>query len=88
MSKMADYDRDFYSRNFARLLNRALKQGDGDPVRALDWLDHRYKWFWKILFGRHKAEMADAYMDVREHIVKRIEESSRVREQGRKGESE
>ena len=73
---MVDYNRDIYSQNFARLLNRALKIGGGDAVKALEWLDRKYKPFWNILFSKHKAEMSDAYMDVREHIVKRIQEQN------------
>lgn len=84
------YDREIYQRNFARLLNRALKNGGGDPIQALEWLDRKQKPLWKALFGRHRAEMSDAYMDVREHLVKRIEESEGAEEQssenrGRKG---
>ncbi len=80
------YDRDVYSRNFARLLNRALKKGQGDASRALEWLDHNYKPFWHFLFGKHKAEMSDAYMDVREHIVKRIKQGAGAEELGSEGE--
>lgn len=76
-----EYDREVYQRSFARLLNRALKAGEGDPSRALEWLDRKNKPLWTAIFGRHRAEMSDAYMDVREHILKRIEE----REQGGKG---
>ncbi len=72
---MSGYDRDLYSQTFARLLNRALKKGGGDAAKALEWLDRNYKPFWHVLFGKHKAEMSDAYMDVREHIVKRMKES-------------
>ena len=68
------YDHDFYSRNFARLLNRAMNKGAGDATKALEWLDRKYKPFWNILLSKHKAEMSDAYMDVREHIVKRIKD--------------
>ncbi len=71
---MSGYDREIYQRNFARLLNRALKVGGGDAAKALEWLDHKYKPLWTVLFSRHRAEMSDAYMDVREHIVKRIKE--------------
>jgi len=79
------YDHDLYSRNFARLLNRALKIGGGDASKALEWLDRKYKPLWTMLFSRHRAEMSDAYLDVREHIMKRIKESSGVGEQGRGG---
>ncbi|MCL5428751.1 MAG: hypothetical protein M1347_02955 [Chloroflexi bacterium] len=71
---MAEYDHDVYSRNFARLLNRALKKGGGDAASALEWLDRHYKPVWAFVFNRHRAELADAYMDVREHIVKRIKD--------------
>jgi hypothetical protein len=83
---MARYDRELYSRNFARLLNRALKIGGGDAVKALEWLDRKYKPLWAVLFSKHRAEMSDAYMDVREHIVKRMKESSGAGELGSGGE--
>lgn len=69
---MPAYDKDVYSRSFARLLNKALKKGGGDPAQALHWLDTRYKPLFAMLFSRHKLERTDAYMDVREHIVKRL----------------
>lgn len=81
-----DYDREVYQRNFARLLNRALKVSGGDAAKALEWLDRKYKPLWTVLFSRHRAEVSDAYMDVREHIVKRIEESRDAEKQGRGGE--
>jgi hypothetical protein len=71
---MSTYDCEIYQRNFARLLNRALKKGNGDAAKALEWLDRKYMPIWKVLFSRHRAEMSDAYMDVREHIVKRIKD--------------
>lgn len=70
---MPAYDRDLYSSKFARLLNQAMQKGQGDPHRALAWLDQKYKVLFALLFTRHKMETSDAYMDVREHIVKRIE---------------
>ena len=70
---MPAYDKEIYSRNFARLLNRAMKRGGGDPRQALLWLDKKYKPLLALLFTRHRLEMSDAYMDVREHIRKRIE---------------
>ncbi len=70
---MAPYDREIYSQQFARLLNRALQKGKGDPRLALQWLDKKYKLLFSLVFTRHKLEISDAYMDVREHIVKRIE---------------
>ncbi|MEX1247675.1 MAG: hypothetical protein WEA61_04280 [Anaerolineales bacterium] len=63
-----------YSRNFARLLNRALKIGGGDARLALEWLNKRYRLFPILLFSRHRPEISDAYMDVRDHILKRIKE--------------
>lgn len=69
----AAYDQNIYSRQFARLLNHALKQGEGDAERALHWLEQRYRLVLTILMTRYKAETADAYMDVREHLVNRIE---------------
>lgn len=70
---MPAYDRDVYSRSFARLLNKALKKGSGDPTQALAWLDTKYKPLFALFLSRHKLERTDAYLDVREHIVKRIE---------------
>ena len=70
---MRPYSHDIYSQQFARLLNRALQNGKGDPKLALEWLDRKYKLVFSLMFSRHKLEMSDAYMDVREHIVKRIE---------------
>lgn len=73
---MPAYDKDVYSRHFARLLNKALKKGGGDPAQALAWLDTRYKPLFAMLFSRHKLEMTDAYMDAREHIIKRIQSAA------------
>jgi len=70
---MPNYDHDAYSRKFARLINRAMKRGEGDPSKALDWLDKRYKPFFALLFTQQRLETTDAYLDVREHILKRIE---------------
>lgn len=70
---MPTYDHEIYSRKFARLLNTALKKGGGDPKEALAWLDRKYKPLFALLFTRSKLETTDAYMDVREHIRKRIE---------------
>lgn len=72
---MPAYDKEIYSQKFARLLNRAMKQGDGDPQKALHWLDKKYKPLFALFFTRHKLETSDAYMDVREHVVNRIEAS-------------
>lgn len=73
---MPVYDREFYSRRFARLLDQAMQKGEGDPHKALAWLDKRYKPLLVLMFTRHRLETSDAYMDVREHIVKRIENDS------------
>ncbi len=70
---MNSYNHDIYSTTFARLLNKAMMRGAGDPRRALDWLDKRYKAIFAFLFTRHRLEKVDAYLDVREHILKRIE---------------
>ena len=70
--QMTTYDRDFYSRSFARLINKALKKGNGDPEKALYWLEKRYNPLLALLFSRHRMELADAYLDAREHISKRI----------------
>ena len=69
---MPSYDKDVYSRNFARLLNKAMKKGASDPAQALHWLETKYNPFLAMLFTRHRLEMSDAYMDVREHITKRV----------------
>jgi hypothetical protein len=69
---MPAYDKEIYSQKFARLLNRAMKKGGGDPQKALQWLDKQYKPIFALIFTRHKLETSDAYMDVREHIVNRI----------------
>lgn len=70
---MTSYNRDVYSRTFARLLNKAMKRGKGDPEKALAWLDRHYKPLIALLFTRHRLESTDAYMDVREHVLKRIQ---------------
>lgn len=70
------YDREVYSRHFARLLNRALKKGNGDADQALIWLEKKYRPVLAVLLSRHRLEVSDAYMDVREHILKRIEGSA------------
>jgi hypothetical protein len=70
---MPTYDKEIYSQKFARLLNRAMKKGGSDPQKALQWLDNKYKPIFALIFTRHKLETSDAYMDVREHIVNRIE---------------
>lgn len=73
---MPIYDKEIYSQKFARLLNRAMKRGGGDPQKALQWLDKQYKPLFALLFTRHKLETSDAYMDVREHIVERIKDKA------------
>ncbi len=72
-----EYNREVYGRHFARLLNQALKKGGGDAHSALLWLEKKYRLLGIVLFSRHKLEISDAYMDVREHIVKRIEEENK-----------
>lgn len=71
---MPSYDREVYSREFARLLNRALKQGGGDAGRALAWLEGKYHLPLVLFFSANRMELSDAYLDVREHILKRMEE--------------
>lgn len=71
------YDREFYSRNFARLLNHALKKGGGDAQAALNWLEKKYRLTLSLFFSKHKPELSDAYMDVREHILNRIKEQAK-----------
>lgn len=70
----SSYDRDVYSRYFARLLNHALKKGGGDSRAALRWLEEKYRLMLALFFSRHRREMSDAYMDVREHILNRIKQ--------------
>lgn len=70
---MPDYDKRIYSRSFARLLNKALDRGGGDPHRALAWLERKYNPVLTMLFSRHRLEQTDAYMDVREHLQKRAD---------------
>ena len=77
---MPTYDHDLYSRKFARLLNTAIKRGSGDPVKALNWLDKKYKAYIVLIFSRRRVENTDAFLDVREHILKRIE----IQEKGEK----
>lgn len=77
---MPAYDRELYSRAFARLLEQAMQKGKGDPRLALHWLQHKYKLLLALALTRHKLETSDAYMDVREHIQKRIED--RAEKQG------
>ena len=74
---MRPYNHDIYSQQFARLLNRSLQKGQGDPRLALEWLDKKYKLLFAVMFTRNKLEISDAYMDVREHIVKRISTQKR-----------
>ncbi|MEX2160636.1 MAG: hypothetical protein WD751_01870 [Anaerolineales bacterium] len=68
------YDREIYSRTFARLLNQGLKRGKGDARLALQWLEKKYRLLPALLFSRHRPEVSDAYLDVREHFLKRIKE--------------
>ena len=68
---MPTYDKSIYSRNFARLLNKALNKGNGDARRALEWLERKYNPILAMLFTRHRLAQTDAYMDVREHLQKR-----------------
>jgi hypothetical protein len=70
---MPIYNKSIYSRSFARLLNKALNKGGGDPRRALAWLERKYHPILAMLFTRHRLEQTDAYMDVREHLQKRAE---------------
>jgi hypothetical protein len=75
---MTNYDHDAYSKYFARLLNKAMKRGQGDPQKALHWLEKRYKALWRIVLTKKRLERADAYLDVREHVAKRIELQKRA----------
>lgn len=83
MRQMPGYDRDLYSKNFARLLNKALKKAEGNAAKALEWLDRNYKPLWAVVFSKHRAEISDAYMDVREHIVKRSKDKGEGIKQGK-----
>lgn len=70
---MPAYNTDIYRQLFVRLLDRAMQQGKAQPEAALHWLERRYKLGLAMLFSRHKLELADAYMDVRQHIIVRME---------------
>lgn len=74
---MVRYDREVYSREFARLLNRALKQGQGDANQALAWLQAKYHLPLVLLFSPNRLELSDAFLDVREHILMRIREAEK-----------
>ncbi|MCW5875890.1 MAG: hypothetical protein KIS85_03310 [Anaerolineales bacterium] len=78
---MAQYNREIYSSQFARLLNRALKQGGGDAGQALSWLERKYHLPLMLLFTPHRLELSDAYLDVREHILMRMEEGQKKSQQ-------
>lgn len=69
---MAEYQRVVYEKTFARLLNKALKKGGNDPALALAWLDKKYRLLFVLLSTPYRLESTDAYMDVREHLQKRI----------------
>jgi hypothetical protein len=69
---MSKYNHDIYRRSFARLLNKAIKRGGNSPQNAMIWLENRYKLFVVLMFTRYRVETTDAYMDVREHLAKRI----------------
>jgi hypothetical protein len=71
---MKPYDQEIYRQLFARLLARAMQQGKHDPVLALQWLERKYKLALAMLFSQHKMELADAYMDVRQHLQARLED--------------
>lgn len=72
---MKAYSQDVYRQLFVRLLARAMQQGQQDPQAALLWLERKYKLALAMLFTRHKLELADAYMDVRQHIQGRLDGS-------------
>jgi hypothetical protein len=71
---MQSYDREIYSRQFARLLNKALKAGQGDAQAALTWLENSNRPMLTMLFDKHPLEMTDAYLDAREHLQRRLDE--------------
>jgi len=70
---MSAYDQEVYRQLFVRLLARAMQQGRQDPAAALHWLERKYKLALAMLFTRHKLELADAFMDVRQHIQGRVD---------------
>lgn len=70
---MKAYSQDVYRQLFVRLLARAMQQGKQDPHVALHWLERKYKLALAMLFTRHKLELADAYMDVRQYIQARVD---------------
>jgi hypothetical protein len=72
---MVSYDREKYSRQFARLLNKALKAGQGDAQAALAWLEKSNRPLLTLFFDKHPLEATDAYLDAREHLQRRLEQS-------------
>lgn len=71
---MQSYDRKIYSRQFARLLNKALKTGEGDAQAALSWLEKSNRPILTMLLDKHALEKTDAYLDAREHLERRLTE--------------
>lgn len=67
------YDRPVYERTFARLLDRSLAKGKNDPAKALKWLNRPFRYALAVTFTVHRLETTDAFLDVREHLSKRIE---------------
>ena len=69
---MSNYQREEYEKKFARLLNKALRKGKNDPGRALSWLNKRSKLQFAWMLTSKRIEAVDAYLDVREHLEKRL----------------
>lgn len=70
---MSNYHRLTYERTFARLLDRSLAKGKNDPTKALEWLNRPFRYALAVTFTVHRLETTDAFLDVREHLSKRIE---------------
>jgi len=70
---MSNYDRSVYENAFASLLDLSLKKGGNDPVRALKWLNRPLRYFFAVMRSRHRLETTDAFLDVREHLEKRMQ---------------
>ena len=70
---MDSYDRSIYETTFASLLDQSLRKGSNDPERALKWLNRPMRYFFALLRTSNRLEVTDAFLDVREHLTKRIE---------------
>jgi hypothetical protein len=69
---MKSYNRSEYESAFAQLLERSLAKGKNDPGKALKWLNRPFRYSLAIIFNSNRLETTDAFLDVREHLEKRI----------------